>query len=469
MQAEIPNVAVAGKKVIPIVPYSVKGRYRNLKSLILLLAYAVYFSLPWLTWHGNHRAGQPLLFDLANSRFYVFDAVIFPQDLMILMAVMVLAPTLLFMAAAHYGRIFCGFFCFQTLWTDAYRFLEKWVQGEAQAQMRLRKQPWGWERVYKITLTHLLWVALALATALTFTLYFADAHTLLQQLLAGQAPMAAYTAIATITATTYAAAGFAREDICRVACPYGKFQSVMQDPATMTVVYDTARGEGLLGRMAPSKSLKTAADRRAQGHGDCIDCGYCVNVCPTGVDIRRGFQIDCISCGLCIDACDSIMTSIRQPVGLIRFGKMSIVQPDSQKLWSAIKKTGYLMLLLICTVFIGYKLTNISPFSASVQQQAQPLVTRLSNGDLKSRYILRLTNKSTQDERYRLSTTGLPANAVVGDCCYEVRAGKTYTLYFDLVLSPVAASQLKGFQLTITPQTMPEASEHYPLTYHASF
>jgi cytochrome c oxidase accessory protein FixG len=468
VQAEVTYAERANRKVIPIVPYSVKGKYRNIKSIILSIAYAFYFLLPWLTWHGDARTGQALLFDIANSRFYFFDLVIFPQDLMIFMAVMVFAATFLFISATLYGRIFCGFFCFQTIWTDAFRLIETWIQGEAQARIRLRKQAWSLGKLYKLGATHLLWLALAFATAITFTLYFADARTLITQIFSGDAAIAAYTAIATITTTTYVAAGFAREDICRVACPYGKFQSVMQDPATKTVVYDTARGERALGRVVPNKALKDASIRQEKGFGDCIDCGYCVNVCPTGVDIRKGFQIDCISCGLCIDACNNIMKSINLPTGLIRFDQMlqkPQTIPDSVNLLTKLKKGGYLSLLLVCVGFILYQLNNLESFTATIQQQAQPLVTRLSNGDLKSRYIVRLTNKSSNTEKYSIAAKGLPSAAITGVRYFEVPSGKTYTYSLNLILGEEVAKRTTNFTMIIIPDKRPENKKEYQLSY----
>ncbi len=162
-------------------PYSVKGKYRNLKSCIMMIAFAAYFGLPWLVWHGQARSGQPLLFDIANSRFYVFDLSIYPQDLMLLVGLMVMAATTLFISATLHGRIFCGFFCFQTMWTDAFRMIEQLIQGKAQARQRLRKQPWHKEKIFKIVTTHILWFLLSLATAVTFALYFSEAPLLLSQ------------------------------------------------------------------------------------------------------------------------------------------------------------------------------------------------------------------------------------------------------------------------------------------------
>lgn len=469
MQAEAALSGNSTRKVIPIVPYSVKGKYRNIKTAILILAYASYFFLPWLTWHGSDRVGQPFLFDIANSHFHFMDVTIYPQDLMIFMSIMVVAAVILFIAATLYGRIFCGFFCFQTIWTDAFRFIETAIQGEAQARIRLRKEPWHVGKIYKLVTTHLLWIMLSVATAVTFTLYFAEAPTLIKQIISGNAALAAYTAIITITATTYAAAGFAKEDVCRVACPYGKFQSVMQDPSTKTVVYDKARGEREFGRIVPSKELKNAKLRESQGIGDCIDCGYCVNVCPTGVDIRKGFQIDCIACGLCIDACDNIMQSVQLPKGLINFRPTEQIEKIDSS-WSEsgrLKKYGYMAVLVISFGFLIFKVTHLEPFAATIQQQAQPLVTKLSNGDLKSRYIIRLTNKEAKNEQYAVTSKGLSSDTAPR--YFEVPAGKSYTYTYDLVLSPDAARQLRGFKLVITPGTNPSEAKEYQLGFVSTY
>ncbi|WP_137718376.1 cytochrome c oxidase accessory protein CcoG [Methylobacillus flagellatus] len=499
MQAQMPYTASAtGRNVIPIVPYAVKGRFRSLKTAILTLAFAVYYLLPWLPWHGQQRTGQLILIDLPRSRLQLFDLTLYPQDLMVLMGLMVLAAAMLFYSAAMLGRAFCGFFCFQTLWTDAFRMIETWVQGPAQARLRLMKQPWsldkpGLEKLAKLGLTHLLWLLLAVLTALTFTFYFSPPGVLIASLLDGSAPYAAYTTIAVLTATTYVAAGIAREDICRVACPYGKFQSVMQDTATRTVHYDAQRGERSLGRKAPtaafsSKANSVAGTRERQGYGDCIDCGYCVKVCPTGVDIRKGFQIDCISCGLCIDACDQIMRSVNLPTGLIRYARpdtqpaaaatATVARADSLPAraeatplvkaadgWSQFRRHGYLAIILLSAVFIAYQLMHLQPFSAVTQQQAQPLVMVMSNGDLKSRYSVRITNKSAATEHYTISMQGLPPGAITSQPGLTVPAGKTYQHSMSLLLTPQQASALSSFRMTITPISAPHASQQYQLGY----
>jgi cytochrome c oxidase accessory protein FixG len=456
------------KKVIPIIPYSVKGKFRNTKTAILLLAFLTFFGTPWMIWHGSSRTGQPIMFDLVHSKMYLFDFTLYPQDLMIFMAIMVFAAALLFMSAAFYGRIFCGFFCFQTIWTDAFRFIETMVQGEAQARDRLKKQPWNLSKIYKIGLTHLLWLILAFATGLTLTLYFGDARRMFMQIIDGTASAVVLQTITIVTITTYTAAGIAREEICRVACPYGKFQAIMQDPSTRTVIYDVDRGERVLGRALPDKQLKTASLRSELGYGDCIDCNYCVNVCPTGVDIRKGFQIDCISCGLCIDACDTIMKKINLPNGLIRFDKMlpnkDIDIPVATS-WSKILKAGYFVVLAASAIFIAWALATLEPFSAQVQQQSQPLSTTLSNGDIKSGYNIRLTNKSSKVEEYKVYSYGLPEAAVLQQNSFRVPPGKTYNYTFHVVMSAAASRDTTGFHMSIVPTSNLKAKQEFDLNY----
>lgn len=465
MQAASQPRSTLPRKVIPIVPYSVKGRYRNIKSVILNIAFGVYFLLPWLPW--KNEVGQALLFDIANSRFHIFNLVLYPQDLMVLVGLMVIAASLLFISAAMFGRIFCGFFCFQTLWTDAFRFVETWVQGEAQARKRLQQSPWNTRKITLIGSTHVLWLLLAFATAVTFTLYFADAGILLKQIFSGSAAIAAYIAIAVLTATTYVAAGFAREDVCFVACPYGKFQGVMQDSSTVTVIYDQVRGEGRHGRQAPTAKLKTAESRQAAGFGDCIDCNYCVNVCPTGVDIRKGFQIGCISCGLCVDACDNIMDSLKLPRGLIRFDQdknLQEVDTRTQR-WSKLKSLGYLSVLLISCMFTWQTMTSLAPFSIILQQQRQPLLTQLSDGSLRNRYELRITNKSGHAETYLIATHGLPEDSFKGRQEITVPAGKSYASDFSISLAPAQAVNISSFQVSVTPQSQADASVNITARY----
>lgn len=447
MQVENPTTLSNKRKIIPIVPYAVKGRYRSFKSLILMGAYTLFFSMPWVVWNGDNRVGQPILFDLATLRVNVFDLIIFPQNLIILVGILIIAVAVLFLTASLYGRVFCGFFCFQTLWTDAFRFIERAIQGEAQARIKLRKQEWNLNKLAKLGATHLVWLVLSFATALTFTLYFWEAPVLFHTIFSGNAPGAAYVSVTVITLTTYVAAGIAREQVCLVACPYGKFQTALQDKHTLAVTYDYKRGERDLGRTTPRSDIKIPGSREKSGYGDCISCNYCVNVCPTGVDIRKGFQIDCISCGLCVDACDTIMESMQLPIGLIDFKKEQTRDQSKSKI--SIITMGYGSLIAIMLGFVVYLASHQEPFVVTAQHHSQPLVTRLSNGDLRNRYIVRITNTTTETQQYAFQLSGLPEGAVTGSTQLSVPAGKIYNQVFNVALSADDAKNTKTFKLHV--------------------
>ena len=273
-----------------IFPRSVKGRFRNLKWSILLVAYSVYFLLPWMRWERVAGPDQAVLFDLVGRKFYLFGLTVYPQDIFWLAGFLMLAAYLLFFVTGIAGRVFCGYFCFQTLWTDVFVLVERLVQGERPARIRLSKQPMNSEKLLKLGSTHALWLLVAFATGLSFVLYWGNAPELIVDFFTGRAPFAAYATALFLTATTYVMAGLAREQVCTYMCPYSRFQSAMFDKDTLIVSYDSKRGEGRKGRAKLGKGLKLREARDAAGAGDCIDCGYCVQVCPTGIDIRNGLQ-----------------------------------------------------------------------------------------------------------------------------------------------------------------------------------
>ncbi|PIE00209.1 MAG: (Fe-S)-binding protein, partial [Thiothrix nivea] len=275
-------------------PRSVKGRFRSLKTGIMVFAYTMFFILPWIRWTREVGPDQSILFDIEARRYYIFDLVMHAQDVFWLTALLFLAAVLLFFVTSLLGRVFCGYFCFQTLWTDAFRFIERRIQGDRVARLRLQKQAWNSEKIIKVLGTHALWLLLALWTGLTFVLYWGDAYELTYQFFTGSAPVAAYVTAFLLMTTTYLAAGWIKEYVCMHICPYSRFQSVMFDQDTMIVSYDPNRGEGTAGRAKPVKELRKQAVRQEQGYGDCVDCGLCVQVCPTGIDIRNGLQINCI-------------------------------------------------------------------------------------------------------------------------------------------------------------------------------
>jgi cytochrome c oxidase accessory protein FixG len=392
-------------------PRSVKGRFRRLKWGILVLAYGVYFLLPWLRWGRDVGPDQAVLFDLAGRKFYLFDLVVHPQDIFWLAGLLMIAAYLLFFVTGLAGRVFCGYFCFQTLWTDVYVLIERLVQGERPARIRLAKQSWGPAKLLRIGSTHLLWLAMAFVTGLTFVLYWGDAPALLRDFFVGEAPFAAYATTLFLTTTTYVMAGIAREQVCTYMCPYARFQSVMFDQDTLIVSYDTERGEGRVGRAKLGQDLKEPAERHRRGVGDCIDCGYCVQVCPTGIDIRNGLQIQCISCALCIDACDTIMDSLGWPRGLVAYTSERAQETGQRARALRPKVVGYAAVLLVAVSLLAWSVANRAPFDLTVAQVRQPIYVQLSDGRIQNGYEIKVNNKTDRPLGLRFSTRGLPSDA----------------------------------------------------------
>ncbi|WP_019021590.1 MULTISPECIES: cytochrome c oxidase accessory protein CcoG [unclassified Thioalkalivibrio] len=391
---------------IPIHPRSVKGRFRNLKTGILLVAYSVYFLLPWIRWEREYGPNQAILFDIPGRQFFLFDLVVYPQDIFWLAGFLMLAAVTLFFVTGLAGRVFCGYFCFQTLWTDVYMYLERKIQGERPARIRLSKQPWNGEKILKYAATHASWLLVAFATGLGFVLYWGDAPTIVQQFFVGEAVFAAYVTAGILTATTYTAAGLAREQVCTFICPYARFQSVMFDKDTMIVSYDEDRGEGSAGRAKPVKGLQTREERQAAGVGDCIDCGYCVQVCPTGIDIRDGLQYQCIHCALCVDACDTIMDKQGWPRGLIRYTSERELEGGKTHP-IRLKTVGYGAVMLVILGALVASILDRPPMDANVNQVRQPLYVQMSDGQIQNSYEIRLNNTSQEVLDFELGIAGL--------------------------------------------------------------
>lgn len=389
-----------------IQPRSITGRFRTFKYGIMVLAYAVFFILPWVRWERVVGPEQAVLFDIPGRRYYMFDLVMHAQDVFWLTALLFLAAVLLFFVTALLGRVFCGYFCFQTLWTDAFRWIEQKIQGDRVARLRLDKQAWNSrEKLTKKGLTHAIWLFFAFWTGLTFVLYWGDAFELTARFFTGEAPMAAYVTVLILTVTTYAAAALIREHICMHVCPYSRFQSVMFDQNTMIVSYDEKRGEGSSGRAKPLKQLKEQAERTAQGHGDCVDCGLCVQVCPTGIDIRDGLQIACIHCALCIDACDSIMDAKGWERGLIRYTSENALEGRKTSFLN-LRTVGYGVATLLAAIYLIWSISSTKLLEAMAVQVRSPLFVTLSDGHIQNSYEIKINNKAMEAAAYHLTLEG---------------------------------------------------------------
>lgn len=451
------------QKHIPIYTRSIKGKFQNFKWAVMAFAYAIYFGLPWLPWTRHDGPNQAVLFDMVGRKFYLFNLVVYPQDIFWLALLLFIAAVLLFFVTGLVGRAFCGYFCFQTIWTDAFMKIEHLIQGERPARIRLYKQPWNAEKIRKYGLTHALWLLLSFWTALTFIFYYGYAPQLWVDFFTGQGAHVAYVTAFILTTTTYAAAGLMREQVCMFMCPYARFQSVMYDAETLAVAYDEKRGDYEMGRTAPRPGLKTRKERIEKGYGDCIDCGLCVQVCPVGIDIRKGMQFPCISCGLCIDACNGIMDAQGYPQGLIRYDSEANLASKVLKKpalhWKRLKTVGYGVSLLVMSGYLIFSISNRSSYEDTVQQIRQPLFVVLSDGKIRNRYQIRITNKTGLDESYHIGVKGIPASSLdlgsMGDL--NVPAGKSLMVQGSVMLEPGEARKVSKFEFVITPKSNPNA------------
>ncbi|HHS94875.1 MAG TPA: cytochrome c oxidase accessory protein CcoG [Rhodobacterales bacterium] len=292
----------------PVFPRRIKGTFRSLKWWIMGIALGVYYLTPWIRWdRGPNLPDQAVLVDLANRRFFFFWIEIWPHEFYFVAGLLIMAGLGLFLFTSALGRVWCGYACPQTVWTDLFVLVERWVEGDRNARLRLHRQKWNGEKFRKYLTKWALWLMIAIATGGAWVFYFTDAPTLLKNLVTFQAPPVAYGTILVLTLTTFGFGGFAREQICIYACPWPRIQAAMMDEDTITIGYREWRGE------------PRGKGKNREGLGDCIDCNACVTVCPMGIDIRDGQQLACITCGLCIDACNEMMDKIGKPHGLIGY------------------------------------------------------------------------------------------------------------------------------------------------------
>lgn len=378
-----------------VVPQSVRGRFRRLKWLALAFCLAVYGLLPFLRWdRGAGEPGQAVLLDVEKGRLYVFSIEIWPQEFYVLTGLLILASLVLILLNAVAGRVWCGFLCPQTVWTDLFMAVERRIEGDRRERLRKLASPISLRRAGEIALKHTIWIAIALWTGSGLVFYFADAFETLAKLATGAASPLAYAWIGIIAGLTYALAGFAREQVCTWMCPWPRLQGAIWDPEALTVNYRDYRGE-------KRTSAKKAEELRKNGQaaGDCVDCLQCVAVCPIGIDIREGPNFACINCGLCVDACDSVMTKLRRPLGLIAYeswenierGRMG--QPPRHRVLRA-KTVGLLALVAAFGVALGVVLLYRTTASITVLHDRNPMWTTLSSGQIRNGYTLRITNKA---------------------------------------------------------------------------
>jgi cytochrome c oxidase accessory protein FixG len=384
-----------------IYPREAKGRYASLRWLCVWLTQLVFYGLPWMTWHGR----QAVLFDLGARKFYILGIVLWPQDFIYLAVLLIICAYSLFLFTAVAGRVWCGFACPQTVYTELFLWIERKIEGARSARMRLAKQPWTIEKIAKKTAKHFSWGLLALWTGFTFVAYFTPAHTLLHEVASAALGPWEWFWVLFYSFATYGNAGWMREQVCKYMCPYARFQSSMFDKDTLIITYDQQRGEP---RNANSKRELDAG----KAAGDCIDCSMCVQVCPTGIDIRKGLQYECIGCAACVDACNSVMTKIDKPLGLIRYSTehainnhLSLKQMQQRVTRPRVLIYGTLLLLIIVAFFGA--LFMRTPLKLDVIRDRGSLGREVDDGMIENVYRLQIMNTAETAHRFKLNVTGI--------------------------------------------------------------
>jgi cytochrome c oxidase accessory protein FixG len=394
----------------PVYPKAVDGRFRRLKWLVMAVTLAIYYVTPWLRWdRGPYAPNQAVLVDLANRRFYFGPIEIWPHEFYYVAGLLIMAGIGLFLLTSVVGRAWCGYACPQTVWTDLFQHIERLVDGDRNAQVRLAKGPWNVGKAVRRTVKYAIFLAVSAGTGGAWIFYFADAPTLARQFAAGEASYIAYATVGVLTATTFILGGFMREQVCIYMCPWPRIQTAMLDEKSLIVTYKDWRGE-------PRGKGRRGATLADLGLGDCIDCNACVAVCPTGIDIRDGPQVGCITCALCIDACDKVMGKIGRPRGLIDYATLedcrveaaggtarpllkTILRPRTlvySTLWAAV---GMAMLLAVI---------DRARLTVSAQHERNPAWVQLSDGQVRNGFMVKIRNMEARPREMELSISELP-------------------------------------------------------------
>nr|WP_208990163.1 cytochrome c oxidase accessory protein CcoG [Pseudovibrio brasiliensis] len=397
-----------------VYPMEVKGRFRKIKWAILFITLGIYYFTPFIRWdRGPLLPDQAVLVDFERKRGYFFFLEIWPQEVYYLAGLLIIASVALFLMNAIAGRLWCGYLCPQTVWTDLFFRVESMIEGDRRKRIALDKQPWNAEKILKKGTKHFIWLMIAWWTGGAWVLYFADAPTLVYDLATGQAAMSAYVWIGILTFTTYSLAGHMREQVCVYMCPWPRIQAALTDEHALNVTYRYDRGE-------PRGHLKESKKRLAEGlpAGDCIDCNQCFYACPTGVDIRKGAQLDCIQCGLCIDACDTIMTKVGKPTGLIAYDtdiNIERREKGEEAVYRLIRPRTVIYTAIIAAIagVMLYMQLNRSMTDLSVVHDRNPLYVQQSDGGFRNGYALRLLNKHNKEQAFTLSVEGMPTGTTL--------------------------------------------------------
>lgn len=399
-----------------------KGLFKNLRIISSAAMLLAFYGASWLQYDGR----QAVHFDLPGRQFHVFGQTFWPQDFMLLSWLLIILAFTLFFVTVFAGRLWCGYSCPQFVWTWFFMWAERVTEGDRNARMKRDKQPMSAEKFLRKAAKHSIWILIAVTTSVAFMGYFTPIRELIPNILVLDLGPWETWWLAFFAVATYGNAGWLREQVCIYMCPYARFQSVMFDQDTLIISYDEKRGEN-------RGSRKRDGDYKAEGLGDCIDCGHCVHVCPVGIDIRDGLQYECVACGACVDACDDIMERMGYEKGLVRYTTEHELEGKKTHLVRP-RLIGYLIALLAMVTAFGYVLMTRTPLEVDIIRGRGELYTTASNGDIRNSYSVKIANKSQQDMTFRISVEGLEYAELVGATEVRVEAGELldHTLFIEV-------------------------------------
>jgi len=415
-----PKINLAGAKLYakrePVFPKAVSGRFRQFKWLVMAFTLGVYYITPWIRWNrGPYAPDQAVLVDLAHRRFYMFGIEIWPHEFYFVAGLLIMAGIGLFLVTSAVGRAWCGYSCPQTVWTDLFQHVDRLIDGDRNAQLRLQNAPWGPAKIARRLAKWSVYLVIAFLTGGAWILYFSDAPTLFRQFFAGEAPGVAYATVGVLTATTFVLGGFMREQVCVYMCPWPRIQTAMLDEKSLIVTYKDWRGE-------PRGSVKEA-EKNPGKVGDCVDCNQCFAVCPTGYDIRNGPDIRCITCALCIDACDHVMDQLGRPRGLIDYATLE----DTTREKAGEKPTVHWRLIFHARtlVYLGiwgaigiallFALGVRQRVDISVAKDRNPPYMLMSDGEVRNGFTVKLRNMEGRPRKMEIALSGLPGGVMWSD------------------------------------------------------
>ena len=410
-------------------PRAVTGWFAAWRWALVWATQLLFYGLPWLSWGGR----PAVLFALEDRRFFIFGLVLYPQDFIYLTGLLIIAALSLFLFTAVAGRLWCGYACPQTVYTELFMWIERAIEGDRNARIKLDGSPWTLQKIARRGSRHLAWVVVALWTGITFVGYFTPIRTLIGNLAALDLSGWEWFWVLFYSFATWGNAGFMREQVCKYMCPYARFQSAMFDRDTLIITYDAARGE-------PRGSRPRKADPKALGLGSCVDCGICVEVCPTGIDIRKGLQYECIGCAACIDSCNQVMDRMDYPRGLIRYTTTRALESglDRTAIWRRVLRPRvaiYSAILGLVVITLGIALAVRAPFKADIIRDRM-LSRIVDDGVIENSFGLQIMNSSESPRRFRVAVSGIEGIGVSGLTLFEVDGAAVRRVPLSVRLAP---------------------------------